>query len=39
MHSNDYEIQDVSLWPNYLSFDQNQSEEKKRIENLILTTK
>ena len=37
--SKDYELQDVTLWPNVLSLDENLEKERKRIDNLIQTTK
>jgi hypothetical protein len=37
--SKEYELQDVTLWPNVLSLDENLEKERKRIEELITTTK
>ena len=37
--SKNYELQDVSLWPNVLSLDENLEKEKKRIRDLITSTK
>ena len=37
--SKNYELQDVSLWPNVLSLDENLEKEKKRIRDLIVSTK
>lgn len=39
MKSNQFEIQDFSLWPNYFSLDENRKMKDEAIEKLIRDTK
>lgn len=39
MKSNDFEIQDFALWPNYFSLDENRKIKDEATEKLIRDTK